>query len=573
MDKTHNISLGGLAFAIDDAAYHILRKYLNDIRISLHNSGGVDEIMADVEYRMAELLRERMSAREVVNQNDVDYLIGVMGKPEDYYTEDFTEENTANAAGSSSYSHTYSGVKSKKLFRDPDNKMLGGVCSGLGHYFGIDATWVRIITVVLLFVDPIFFSVGSTIFIAYFILWLVVPEAKTTSDKLLMRGEPVNFDSIKDFFGNSPEAVRNNIKDFGNDARRVASESGSAIGNILRLLLKLFGIFILGILLIIALSLLVAFVATILGLGGALFGVGIAGFSLNDYFPYVFEGDWEKWIAYISLGLVMILPAVGLILLILRLISKRYRVPRAVGFSLPLLWLAGLIGLTIITVTTLRNFQQSAHDIKTVNLPTAASTLIVEQQENDRDWENNELLTIRPGYLGFDVEDDIYVKKSETGNAYMELKFTSKGRTVENAIHHLKALDYKYEVNDSLVKLDNHLFIKGNGGKWRNQKVRPVLYLPEGKQVKINNMDVHGPGENEDYWGYDSSGNIYKFVGDKFTCVNCPKEDTVVTHETDSTATGAVIKVKTDEDSIIIKTGKNGTGNISISAESDSISN
>ena len=572
MDKTHNISLGGLAFAIDDAAYNILRKYLNDIRISLHNSGGVDEIMADVEYRMAELLRERMSAREVVNQADVDYLIGVMGKPEDYYTEDITEEQTTNSAGSGTYSHRYSGVKNKKLFRDPDNKTLGGVCSGLGHYFGIDATWVRIITVVLLFVDPIFFSVGSTVFIAYFILWLVVPEAKTTSDKLLMRGEPVNFDSIKDFFGNSPENVRNNLKDFGNDARRVASDSGSAIGNILRFLVKLFGIFVLGILLIVALSLLIAFVAAILGLGGAVFGAGIAGISLNSYFPYVFEGDWEQWVAYISLGLVMILPAIGLILLILRLVSNRYRVPRVVGFGLPLFWLAGLVGLTVITVITLRHFQQSAHETKTVNLPTTANTLLIEQQEDDLNWDENELLAMRPGYLGFEVEDNIHVKKSETGNAYMELRFTSKGKTVENALQHLKALDYKYEVKDSVVKLDDHLFIKENVGKWRNQKVRTVLYLPEGKQVKFKNLDVHGPGDDDNYWDYESSGNIYTFVGEKFTCINCVQEEEVVMHDADSVSWEAEIKVKTENDSIIIKRNQNGTSNTTVSAENDSIS-
>ena len=131
MDKTYNISLGGFAFNIDDAAYTILRKYLNDIKISLHNSPGVDEIIGDVEYRMAELLHERMMGREVVNLTDVDHLIKVMGQPEDFYTEEFLDDESITSNAGTKAFYAKSGTNKKKLFRDPDDKMLGGVASGL----------------------------------------------------------------------------------------------------------------------------------------------------------------------------------------------------------------------------------------------------------------------------------------------------------------------------------------------------------------------------------------------------------------------------------------------------------
>ena len=104
---------------------------------------------------------------------------------------------------------------------------------------------------------------------------------------------------------------------------------------------------------------LIGFIATLFGLGAAGFGLGIVGFSLNEYFPYLFEGNWEQIVGYLSLGLVMVIPAIGLILLALRLVSDRYKIPRYIGFTLPLLWLVGIFGLSAVSISTLRNFQKT----------------------------------------------------------------------------------------------------------------------------------------------------------------------------------------------------------------------
>src|SRR5690625_6040191 len=133
MDKTISISLGGFSFIIDEVAYNKLKKYLDQIRISLGNIEGVDEIMSDIEVRIAELFKERLSGREVVNSFDVEHVIEVMGEPEQYVDED--------AEGTTSFKQS-SETKKKKLYRDPKDKVLAGVLSGLAHYIGVE-TWIR----------------------------------------------------------------------------------------------------------------------------------------------------------------------------------------------------------------------------------------------------------------------------------------------------------------------------------------------------------------------------------------------------------------------------------------------
>ena len=199
MDKTHNIGLGGFSFAIEDSAYNKLKNYLIAVRTQLKNNEDRDEIIADVEYRMAELLKERLRIREVVNSEDINYIISTMGTPEAY--NELDDSTTENQEHHSTSEFPKTSFAKKKLFRDPDYKILGGVCSGLSYYLGIDRTWIRLGLICLPFLDVFFFGLStSSVFLLYIILWIIVPEARTTSEKLQMRGEPVNVDSIKEFF-------------------------------------------------------------------------------------------------------------------------------------------------------------------------------------------------------------------------------------------------------------------------------------------------------------------------------------------------------------------------------------
>jgi membrane protein containing pspC domain len=149
------------------------------------------EVMREIEARMVELLAERGVAKDgVISLDDVNALKTQMGDPKEFSENGETRESSNETVESPSDMHRKS---QKRLMRDTQQGVLGGVCSGLAAYFGIDVVLVRLIAVGLLFV-----SFGTAV-LAYIVLWLVVPEAKTAADKLQMRGEPVTLDSLKNF--------------------------------------------------------------------------------------------------------------------------------------------------------------------------------------------------------------------------------------------------------------------------------------------------------------------------------------------------------------------------------------
>ena len=196
MNKTININLASTFFHIDENAYELLKSYLNKLEKAFTKSQGKEEILRDVEVRIAELFQERKKNSDyVITVEDVEEVIKILGQPEDFITEEEAENETQTQTAS------------KKLFRDPDDKYIGGVASGMGYYFGIDTTWIRLLW--LLFG---LFSAG-TIILIYIVLWILIPEAKTTADKLSMKGEPVNIATIEKKIREEFEEVSSKIKD------------------------------------------------------------------------------------------------------------------------------------------------------------------------------------------------------------------------------------------------------------------------------------------------------------------------------------------------------------------------
>ena len=189
MKKTFNINLGGIVFHIDEDAYELLDKYLSNLRIHFSKEEGGEEIVHDMELRISELFSERLNERnQVITLNDVEEIITQMGKPEE-----FSEETTQDT---NSYSESKE-KGDKRLFRDPDNKVLGGVCSGIAAYFGWDVIILRIILILLalpIFADGNFIVKGIVLF--YVIAWVIIPEAQTATEKLSMKGMKVNVENI-----------------------------------------------------------------------------------------------------------------------------------------------------------------------------------------------------------------------------------------------------------------------------------------------------------------------------------------------------------------------------------------
>ena len=207
MNKIFNINLGGYPFTIDDDAYTVLNRYLNTIRKHFSKSEGCDDILADIEARIAELFNEHLKGQPIVSMREVEKVIAIMGRPEEFGAEE-------DVADESSKKHSYREYKTgRRFFRDPDEKIIGGVCSGLSAYLGIeDPVWLRIAFALT------FFMAGSGVLL-YIILWAAIPEAKNSADKLSMKGEKINVSSIakkvEEEINNLSDTLSELTKEFG----------------------------------------------------------------------------------------------------------------------------------------------------------------------------------------------------------------------------------------------------------------------------------------------------------------------------------------------------------------------
>ncbi|WP_455673114.1 PspC domain-containing protein [Phocaeicola sp.] len=184
MKKTLTVNLGGSVYHIDEDAYHLLDSYLTNLRIHFRREEGADEIVHDMELRISELFADRLDdSRQVVTIEDVEEIIARMGKPEDFSG----ESETSGDSDSTAYTKAEKGPR--RLFRDPDDKIIGGVASGLAAYFSWDVTYVRIAFLLLgIFVHGFI--------IAYLIGWIIIPLARTAPEKLAMKGMKINVESI-----------------------------------------------------------------------------------------------------------------------------------------------------------------------------------------------------------------------------------------------------------------------------------------------------------------------------------------------------------------------------------------
>lgn len=198
MKKTFTINLSGSIFHIEEDAYEVLQKYLVNLKKYFGNSEEGKEITADIEARIAEIFRQKISnENKVVTTEWVNEVIETMGTTETINDEAGDEEPLAGQK-----------KKKRRLYRDPEQKVLGGVCGGIGAYFDMDPVLVRIIFVVLAFV-----TTGAAV-LAYFILWVAVPKAVTTAQRLEMRGEEVTIKNIEKFIKEEVDSVKESYHKF-----------------------------------------------------------------------------------------------------------------------------------------------------------------------------------------------------------------------------------------------------------------------------------------------------------------------------------------------------------------------
>ena len=348
MKKTININLAGFVFYIDEDAYEELQKYLKNIKTYLGNTEGREEIIDDIESRIAELFSEKQ--KQVITLIEVSEVIEVMGQPEDYMSEDETEQKTSYKSSN------------KRLYRDPDSTVLGGVCSGIGHYLGIDAIWIRLIFLAMVW------SGVSILF--YFILWAIIPKAETTAQKLEMKGKAATFSNIEDYVRKGYENVKDDFKnvDFkgaGEKAKQGASgffallgelisKLFSALGKVLsfiaNILGKLLGVIILTTTVGLIIALTVSFII------GSFIDINIGNDLLSmpgfEFIRPDWGGPFHPIWYHISMMLTFGIPAFSLLLFALQLLFKNMgRLSGGIKIGLLAVWMISLISFIILSLT------------------------------------------------------------------------------------------------------------------------------------------------------------------------------------------------------------------------------
>lgn len=224
MKKTLTVNLGGTVYHIDEDAYKLLDNYLNNLRYHFRKEEGAEEMVRDIEIRIAEIFNEYIrSGQQVITLENVEEVIARMGKPEDWETGESETSSTASAP------HTPKEEIKRKLFRNPDDRILGGVLSGLSDYFGMDVTWVRLGVLFLGF----FFNF---LIVAYLIAWIVIPAAHTATEKLQMKGQPINVENIGKTVTDGFEKVNHYVQ--SEKPRSVLAQLGNAIVQIAGFVIK-----------------------------------------------------------------------------------------------------------------------------------------------------------------------------------------------------------------------------------------------------------------------------------------------------------------------------------------------
>lgn len=338
MKKTLTINLGGTVFHIDEDAYQLLDKYLSNLRIHFRKEEGSEEIMNDFEMRISELFSERVRlGHEVITIEHVEEVINRMGKPEEIFEEE--KETT----GKRVYQEQVISGK-KKLMRDPDNRVIGGVAAGIAAYMGWDVTAVRLAMILLLFIPFVHWMA-----LLYIILWLVMPLAKTAADRLIMRGKSVTLETIGQTVTDGFEKVSNNVNDYisSDKPRSFFQKIADLFVTMFGFLLK-FGAVLASIILLppLLLVIFILFVITIALIGG---GAGIL-YQLSPFGIDLFYNGIPIYIAVIGcIGIILLIgiPAIALLFAIFGQLFNLKPLPNPAKWTLLVIWVLALIGSII----------------------------------------------------------------------------------------------------------------------------------------------------------------------------------------------------------------------------------
>jgi phage shock protein PspC (stress-responsive transcriptional regulator) len=522
MNKTISINLGGFFFHIDEDAFNKLNRYLEAVKRSLSPEGR-EEIIKDIESRIAELFQEKIvNEKQVISSKEVEDMIAIMGQPEDYKIDEEPIEKNSKSQ------NTY--YSSKKLYRDVDEKVLGGVCAGFSHYIGIDAIWLKIVFILLTV------SGGFGIPL-YLILWVLLPKATTTAQKLEMRGMPINisniekkvkegFDDIASKFNDiDTEKVLYNVK---NGSQKVGSSIEDLFSNVFKLFGKIVGGFIV---MITSITLIFLLIGTIF----MCFSTSLDHINMpwNEYLRASNYTDFPMWIVQIFSFFVIAIPTFFFMILGLKLlISNLKSIGSYAKYSLLGLWFLSIVFLVYFGLRQASevSFESKVVEKKEIGM-TSNDTLKIYMKYNNfyaksinhksdfkfiRDEKDQEII--------YSNNVKIHLMKTDENKPFIQIEKTAYGNSYEAGKQRAKKINYNYDIQGNNINLDNYL-ITDRSNKFRDQEVHVYIYLPKETVVypseSITNYLTNNYSDISMYYGKEN--HFYKLIDGDFKCLDCPE--------------------------------------------------
>ena len=486
MDKTININIAGILFQIDEEAYNILRDYLQAINNRFKNVPGGVETVGDIESRIAEIFESQKGTAGTISASNVEAMITIIGKPEDFDNNDAEPEY-----------HSYTSTQRKRMYRNPDDTVISGVCGGIGAYLNTDPVLFRILFVIL----TVSFGIGIFLYLA---LWIALPPANSDSRKREMYGK--SYPSVMSYktqtSGAYPPDTQSYNRGYYNTSRigNAINEIFRAIGRVfyiaLRIMLILIGIslVLMGALLILSVVMILVFKYPASISNG---GVDMNLVYLSDFMKYVVNPVLVPWIIALIL-VIFVIPMMALIYWGVKMIFW-FRAKDAI-FSLVafVLWIMLIATLAVVLFNEGISFAETARASQQKILSPVPDTLYIKAGSRTSDLKFEKEINFREDGYNIMINDErkeLYIRpylkvyNSENADPRVELRKRSSGRNEVDAMKKTEDLIYNYSINKDTLILDEYFTIPA-GRKWSADNVGINIYLPAGSVLKLDNPSL-----------------------------------------------------------------------------------
>ncbi len=512
MKKTFTINISGTVFHIEEDAYEVLQKYL----INLKNHFGSDdegkEIIADIEARIAEIFSSKVDEdKKVITIEWVNEVIETMGTPEDFAEEEGEDEPSIASEAK----------RKRRLYRDPDHRVLGGVCGGLGAYFNMDPVILRIIFAVL------FFVTSGAALLAYLILWIAVPKAVNTAQRLEMRGQEATVKNIEKSIKEEVKEVKESYKKFKESetyskGKKSVAGAGDVVYNIFKVILKVF-VIIFGVLLVIT---------GFFGLLGLISSMVIGHSFVSSWpllwSPEIYMPDFLNYFvdpSTVTFGMILVgllagIPLLGVLYLGTKMVFRYKSNNAAIILSMIGVWFISLIALLAISGSQIKHYKdRSSITNSQVISCDSCQTLYLDVAENkyedysELDWDIEDFkVYMVDGEEVFVGTPQLDVERSTNDEFIINVRYVSRGKTRQDAKENCQEIVYRFDQNDSTIVFDPYFFLE-EGEKWRKQEVYITVKVPNGKTIFLgDDMDeiIHDIENVSNTWDSEMVGKYWE---------------------------------------------------------------